>query len=524
MTSNTSPPLVLVCKGQEVFANYRNPQIPDYQGNPLIEALPPILGKREALKHLAYFPTYDEEHRHWDAHLRLHLLPNTLKFFTPLGIHMQLLWQIETLIRLSYVARNPAHIGFWQDINQRVDSIDADGFALRRERSTAKSLTIIGVSGVGKTTAVEEILLLYPQVINHSHYQGQDFTIRQLVWLKLECPYDGSVKGLCLNFFQAVDSLLGTSYYKNLAKGHRTIDELIPDVAQVASNQSLGLLVIDEIQNLSEAKSGGAAKMLKFFVQMINTIGISIVLVGTYKAWSVLSGEFRQIRRGTGLGDLVWEPMKEDETWQTFVKSLWRYQYVRHPCPLTPKLSHTLYYECQGITDFAVKLYLLAQVRAIVTGQEKITESIIKSVAHDCLRTARSVLNALKETNENKRRQLLSQCEDVYPIDIEPFIEQALVNIQTADEISQLKVTQSNDLVEDIDQLRQLETENQLPETENITNLPTQAPQKSTKPRQKLTQQQQTLPEIVTNTSQSVSAYEALKHKSIMRPSCEYIE
>jgi len=107
--------------------------------------------------------------------------------------------------------------------------------------------------------------------------------------------------------------------------------------------------------------------MLNFFVGLINTIGLPVVLVGTYKAWSVLGGEFRQMRRGTGVGDLVWHPMLEDETWQFFLESLWRYQYVRSPSELTPQLSHTLYYETQGITDFATKVYMLAQIRAITT-------------------------------------------------------------------------------------------------------------------------------------------------------------
>ena len=80
---------------------------------------------------------------------------------------------------------------------------------------------------MGKSTAVEEILQLYPQVINHSHYHAQDLTLRQIVWLKLDCPFDGSIKGLCLNFFQALDDLLQTDYYQNYAgQGRRTVDEL----------------------------------------------------------------------------------------------------------------------------------------------------------------------------------------------------------------------------------------------------------------------------------------------------------
>ena len=46
----------------------------------------------------------------------------------------------------------------------------------------------------------------------------------------------------------------------------------------------LGLLVIDEIQHLNQAKSGGAEKMLNFFLQLMNTLGLPVVLIGTYGA------------------------------------------------------------------------------------------------------------------------------------------------------------------------------------------------------------------------------------------------
>ena len=116
----------------------------------------------------------------------------------------------------------------------------------------------------------------------------------QIVWLKLDCPFDGSIKGLCFNFFQAVDDILGTDYSRIYTGNRRTVDELIPLIARVASLHCIGVLVIDEIQHLSQAKSGGSSKMLNFFVQLVNTIGVPVVLVGTYKAMPILSGEFRQ--------------------------------------------------------------------------------------------------------------------------------------------------------------------------------------------------------------------------------------
>ncbi len=42
-----------------------------------------------------------------------------------------------------------------------------------------------------------------------------------------------------------------------------------------------------------------------------------------------------------------------------------------------------LYGESQGITDFAVKLYLFAQERAIESGKEEVTAAVIRSAAQD---------------------------------------------------------------------------------------------------------------------------------------------
>lgn len=348
----------------------------------------------------------------------------------------------------------------------------------------------------------------------NSRYDGVNSTSTQLVWLKLECPCDGSVKGLCLNFFQAVDDCLGTSYYESYGgRGRRTLNELMPDVARVASLVHLGVLVIDEIQVLSKLRSGGHEKMLDFFVQLINLIGLPVVLVGTYKAWPVIGSEFRQIRRGTGQGDLVWEQMKVDDDWQLFVESLWQYQYIQFPCPLTEQLNHTLYYESQGITDLAVKLFLLAQVRAITTGKEKLTKGIIQSVALDYFRTAREVLNALKSGSLER----LKNCEDVRSINIEPFIEQELGYLKVTDFISP-----KNDVV--VEPSSPLSSEPQ-PKMEPVSGSNSPLTKTSKKPKKppKATSSDG-LPEVVVQgTSSGMSAYQTLKQKGYIGDTTEFI-
>lgn len=417
-------PPVLVNQGIRVKASYKESEIPAYEGNPLISALPSILTEEQAGRQMAYFPAYDEKHRDLPNHLRFHLIQCGLKFFTPLPVHLDLERRFSCLIRGGYIGRNPMNASFFPETEEKLGDLRRGEFKPNYVWSTCAGFSIIGMSGMGKTRSVESILNLYPQVIYHQKYNERDFTQGQIVWLKLDCPYDSNPRAVCINFFQQVDNILGTNFRKIFGKERRLVDEMMLDMANVAAQHFLGVLVVDEIQRLSRAKSGGSGKLLDFFVQLINTIGVPVVLVGTYKALSILSREFSQIRRGTGQGDLIWDRMEEDRIWELFVKSLWKYQYTRKDCPLDKNthLAHILYEETQGITDFAVKVYMLAQVRAITSGRETITAGIIRSVAKDSLRTAARVLEALRK-RDNK---VLEEYDDIPFIDFDSYWEKAI--------------------------------------------------------------------------------------------------
>jgi len=388
------------------IAEYIVSIILDYNGNPLIEALPDLLTNQEVIEKLTFYPQYNFAERQQDSHYKIHMVNRLFQVFQPLPFNVQLENRIARTIRQGYVARNPFRCGiangFHSECEDKIYNPSASGF------------TLIGVSGIGKTTALHHVLNLYPQVIIHNEYCGNPFSSYQVVWLKLECPFDGSIKGLIYSFFSSIDKLLGTNYYKKASNA--TTDKMITIMNQVVLNTNLGILVIDEIQHLSLTKSGGSQKMLNFFVNLVNSVGVPVVLVGTPKAMNILGGEFRFCRRGIGVGgDMICDRLHKDGVWNLLLRGIWNYQWTKDEIKLTNELNDAFYEETQGIPDLLVKLYAITQVYSISTGKEDITPSIVKKVARENFNIVRPIIKALKSGNVRE----MAKYEDVYIPDID---------------------------------------------------------------------------------------------------------
>jgi len=207
-------------------------------------------------------------------------------------------------------------------------------------------------------------------------------------------------------------------------------------MSQVARHTGLGMLVIDEIQHLKQAKSGGSEKMLNFFVTMVNTISVPVVLIGTTKAMSVLQSEFRQARRGSGQGDMVWERLQKDSNWDLLMGALWDYQWTKKEVSFTPEISDVMYEESQGIIDIAVKLYAMAQIRAIYSGIEEVNPDLIRQVARENLKLVQPMLEALKSGDMRR----ISQFEDISTVDFEEFISLERPKYSSEDKIQELLI------------------------------------------------------------------------------------
>ena len=391
------------------LAIYLDSGVDRYRGNPLIEALPPIMSIHQIKAGLSSDIKFDPKDIWVEGSQRVHIISQLLDdFFQPIANHLQLETKLSIMIRQGYVGRNlddgslNTHL---QNGYERVMSGTLEVFRFEQAKSTARSLSLIGCSGSGKSMTLNRILATYPQVIFHEKY---NFT--QIAYLKVDCPHDGSLKNLCIHFFRAIDVVLHTNYEAKYALKRHSVETLLALMSQIANVHAIGVLVIDEIQHLNLEGSGGVEKMLNFFVTLVNVMGLPVIMVGTPKARPIFETDLRSARRGAGFGALFWEPMKaptpvmdpktnkvKPTEWIAFTDRLWKYQWLqKRDETLSDEVRNTWYELSQGVLDIVVKIFVLAQLRAIATRTERITQNLLKQVYDDELKPVHPMLAALR--------------------------------------------------------------------------------------------------------------------------------
>lgn len=380
--------------------------LPEYAANPLIAALRPIPSTADIIETLERRPPMAAHERQLAGHVRRHCVLRLVEWFEPLQQHVVLAERIDMMIRTGYRGRNPLERSFAEALAQRADIIQSGGAyvaPVKSTGSTARAMALLGASGMGKSATTDRVFEGYDQVIQHTGATGGP-TLMQIVWLKVECPSGGSLKSLCLNILAEMDRLLGTSYE---VRNRRTeIDVLQLTLAQKLQLHAVGILVIDEINYLSSARIE-KTRPINFLTSLVNRINVPLLLIGTMEGVGVLTDTFRNGRRGTGLGSVLFERLEQDETWNYFLEAMFQFQWTREHAPLDEQLSKVLWDESQGIIDIAVKIFMLSQMRLISIGEatcapERMSPDLFKKIAKTELGLTRPMLDALRSGDPRK--------------------------------------------------------------------------------------------------------------------------
>lgn len=370
-------------------ARYIRQSEPMDEGNDLIEALVPLKSEEESFVGFEYRPYISPHER---------LLPPEKRALAVLRLDYYRVGrefthiidrEIEIALRRCYRARKKFNLDRIE-ILEKTGKYFTDYEYKKIEGLKTQGLAVIGISGGGKTTTFMSALYNYPQVIIHT---TENSRCLQVVYIKVECPADGSIKSFYNSCLEALGNAAGIEIEANKEK--MTVNEKERLFKRLALRWNLGMIVIEEIQQLSIHKE----ETMNHFLTLANDTQIPITYIGTFKALNRIFGiDFRLARR---LGnEITVRRYNKDELWDNMLNELWQFQWLKEYIPLTKELSDVFYEETAGIIDRVINLFEAVQLDAILQKKESIkdiTPVYIKSVSMKCFPTTRDVLLNLSQ-------------------------------------------------------------------------------------------------------------------------------
>lgn len=320
--------------------------------------LPEMKSGNELISELSIIPEYDETICQQNQAVRLMALSDLYQIYIP----SQMSLEIYSKLYLALL-RSMQKKGTQMAIKQRYENYKA----IQQQSYSgilggSDSFTIIGTSGIGKSSAISRAISLITE--NRIIETDKPYT-KIIPCLIVQCPFDSSVKGLLLEILRKVDEELGTDHYHHAIKSRAsTTDMLIGAVSSIALN-NIGMLVVDEIQNVVNSKHGKS--LIGALTQLINNSGISICMVGTPESTVFFEQAMQLARRSVGL---QYNTMSYDDYFQSFCKVLFQYQYTKQKTEITVAITEWLYEHSAGVISVVISLIHDAQEIAILTGKE----------------------------------------------------------------------------------------------------------------------------------------------------------
>ena len=323
----------------------------------IIHILPPMRAGEDLFSALEVLPKYDESICTAEVPVRLMALSDLYRIYVPSQMSLEIYSKMY-LALLRSLQKKSTKLAVQQK-NQNHKAV------IQQEYSGimggSDSFTIIGASGIGKSSAISRTITL---ITENGVIEVENPYTKIIPCICVQCPFDSSVKGLLLEILRKVDETIDSKYYQNALRARTTTDMLIGSVSQIALNH-IGLLVVDEIQNIVNHRQGKS--LVGMLTQLINNSGISICMVGTPEAETFFESVDYLARRALGLR---YGNCEYNAYFREFCNILFQYQYVGQESIISDGIIQWLYEHSAGVLAVVVSLIHDAQEISILSGRE----------------------------------------------------------------------------------------------------------------------------------------------------------
>ena len=320
----------------------------------LMNQIPAMMAGEELTEALTNLPTYDRNVINKNVVERLMQLEDIYHIYIPSNISVEVYMKLYISIVRGLKNKQTAQAVVMQNRNYNLMKREYSGII-----TGADSFTILGASGIGKSTAIAKAIELATQ---GQLIEAGSTTI--IPCIQVQCPFDCSVKNMLLNILETIDKTIGSNYYSRAIRSRATVDILISSVSNVLLNR-VCVLIIDEIQNVVNHRTGDS--LVGALVQLINNSGITVCMVGIEESEQFFRKTDYLARRAVGLR---FQRMDYDAAFIDFCRIIYGYQYTKTAEPFTERHSLWLYEHTNGVVALVVALIHDAQEIAILEGSD----------------------------------------------------------------------------------------------------------------------------------------------------------
>ncbi len=363
-----------------------------------LSAMPEMKSGEALYTALSVIPAYKDRIRNENTPTRLMALSDLYKLYIPSQMSLEIYSKLYlALLRSMQKKGTKTAIQQHYENHKRIIGQEYNGIV-----GGSDSFTIIGCSGIGKSSAISRAITL---ISENRIIEIEKPYAKVIPCLVVQCPFDSSVKGLLLEILRKVDEALETNYYNYCIKSRTaTTDMLIGLVSSIALNH-IGILIVDEIQNVVNSKNG--KNLVGMLTQLINNSGISICMVGTPECTVFFEQAMQLARRSVGL---QYNSLPYDGCFESLCETVFNYQYITHKTEISPAIIKWLYEHSAGVISVVISLIHDAQEIAILTGKEILNIETLNMAYKQRLTLLHSYIHTtdrkLKTTKPSKKKPI----------------------------------------------------------------------------------------------------------------------
>jgi hypothetical protein len=316
------------------IAELRGDGNPFLQGPGLSSLRTWVTRREELVKALAYEPWAGLLEKETPAEDRLLMVSLLRNAFVPCPDSVSVAEGVLRLIFDQLRFRDPRRAENQRWVNSTAQWLGQSVDQIPWHSSQAQGMVVEGITGVGKSHAVDRALQFLPQVVDHEPMgQWGMLKLRQLVWLKVEMPADYTRMGLLIGILKGMDDVLGTNYRALHVSSRARVHELIVTVMHLLVQHRCGILVIEEAQEQSLGVQAYSKEFLNYFLKILNW-GIPVLLVGNPLAFQELKTHAQDVDRFSEGGWMTLLPEQDcrSRVWsRLWMRGIWGANLLEQP-------------------------------------------------------------------------------------------------------------------------------------------------------------------------------------------------